>query len=62
MIFDVFRQGSLETKLKYGGTGLGLSIVKRLVSIYEGEISVESSVGKGSTFTFRSLPETTRSR
>ena len=52
MIFDVFRQGSLETKLKYGGTGLGLSIVKRLVSIYEGEISVESSVGKGSTFTF----------
>ncbi|MEQ8556287.1 MAG: response regulator [Cyclobacteriaceae bacterium] len=52
MIFDVFRQGSLETKLKYGGTGLGLSIVKKLVSIYKGEIFVESTVGKGSSFTF----------
>ncbi len=50
-IFDVFKQGSLETKLKYGGTGLGLSIVKRLVAIYHGDISVESTVGKGSTFT-----------
>ena len=52
LIFDEFRQGSIETKLKYGGTGLGLSIVKRLISIYKGEIAVESTVGKGSNFTF----------
>ncbi len=52
LIFDEFRQGSIETKLKYGGTGLGLSIVKRLIAVYGGEIAVESTVGKGSTFTF----------
>ncbi|XOV90852.1 MAG: response regulator [Bacteroidota bacterium] len=51
-IFEAFKQGGLETKLKYGGTGLGLSIVKRLISLYDGEISVRSTEGKGSTFTF----------
>ncbi|MCW3122241.1 MAG: hypothetical protein JWQ38_1733, partial [Flavipsychrobacter sp.] len=52
MIFERFTQASAETSRQHGGTGLGLSIVKSLVGLYDGIISVQSEVGKGSVFSF----------
>ncbi len=51
-IFQSFTQGESNTTRKYGGTGLGLSIVKQLIELQEGEISVESEVNNGTSFTF----------
>ena len=50
VIFDAFRQSKNQSVGKYGGTGLGLSITKKLVELMEGTISLESSIGKGSSF------------
>ena len=52
-IFEEFRQAESATASKYGGTGLGLAIVKKFITLMGGEISVESELGKGSTFTIR---------
>lgn len=51
-IFQNFTQGSVAINRKFGGTGLGLSIVKNLLDLLNSKISLESTLGKGSTFKF----------
>lgn len=52
-IFERFYQVDRDLTRKIGGSGIGLNIVKNYVELHYGEISVESEVGKGSTFTVR---------
>ncbi len=49
-VFAAFTQQNNQS-LEYGGTGLGLTISKRLLGLMNGDIAVESEVGKGSCFT-----------
>jgi len=51
-LFDSFEQAGDETSREYGGTGLGLAIARRIIEMMDGQIRVESELGKGAIFIF----------
>jgi CheY-like chemotaxis protein len=58
-LFQAFVQADVTTARRYGGTGLGLVLTRRMMQMLDGEVSVASAPGQGSTFTLR-FPATLR--
>ena len=52
-IFDSFKTSSVKSTNNEKSTGLGLAIAKKIIEAHEGTLMVESTLGKGSEFTFK---------
>ncbi len=53
LIFEKFRQGDAQVSTQHGGTGLGLALSKALAELMQGELTLESRLGEGASFTLR---------